>query len=104
DTIIDLGNKVDIRPEDKEAREGICIGVVHAGKVDLSLRESCNKIVHATRIELVWKEKSNGSGTLIEYWDGNFNLYGKRYEESWHIELDIESWASALSYYYFLIG
>ena len=104
DTLIHFGDKVDIKPEDAEARKGVCIGLVHLGKFNLTLRESCNKIVHATRIELGWKEESNDSGDLFEYWDGSTHLYGTRYEENWHIELKTESCASALSYYYFLIG
>lgn len=104
DTLINFGNRLNIKAEDAEAREGVCIGQVHLGNFDLTLRESCNKIVHSTRIELGWEAKSNDSGILFEYWNGSLHLYGKRHEENWHVELDIEEWAASLDYYYFLIG
>ncbi|MBW4518758.1 MAG: hypothetical protein KME16_03385 [Scytolyngbya sp. HA4215-MV1] len=103
DTLKSLGSKTDFRLKDDEAREELSIGYVHSGKVNLSLRESCNKVVHATSVDLGWAEKKDRSSRPIEYWNGRLHLHGQQQANIWHVELEIESWTQALRMYLFLI-
>lgn len=85
---------------DMYALENIPLGTVHAGGFMLSVRESCNKIIHATRVELSWltrnrKTKSNA----YTQWSGAVNLFGARSGNSWHLELDVTAWCVAIDVY-----
>lgn len=103
DTLKELGSNTDFRSKDIEARENATIGEVITGNVDLTLRESCNKIVHASSVSLLWSEKQNGSNMPIEYWNSYIELYGTHFNRDWRIKLNLEEWAQALSWYLFLI-
>lgn len=80
---------------DRESCEGLTIGKFHAGSGPLTLRESWNKVVHATEARLQWRDQHH-AGTEIEFWDGSYNLWGSKGKEEWHVELYIEQWCIAM--------
>ena len=97
DFIMANGSDVNLSDVDEESREGYNIGTVHKGNITLTLRESCNKIIHATRVDLSWVEtRLRRSKKKIEHWNGGYNLHGKHGALAWHVELDMLSWAVAM--------
>ena len=83
---------------DKEAYEKF-IGVAKCieGKVKLSIREICNKIIHTTRFELEYVDLEQEG---FKYWNGKCHLHGSQRGEPWHVELNVKQWGFALQYYY----
>jgi hypothetical protein len=89
---------------DEESRDGFGIGIVHTGKVNLTVRESCNKIIHATKVELSWSEINHRiSEKKIEYWNGGYNLHGRQAKHAWHIELNMQAWAVAMENFHSIL-
>lgn len=72
------------------------IGQVIYGDFNLTLRESCNKIIHTNKFYLAKKEYDLGS----EYWNGICYLEGERNGKLWKLEIKVREWAAALSCYY----
>jgi hypothetical protein len=70
------------------------------GKIKLSIRECCNKIIHAKDVSLTFVELDSGFG---HYWNGVCALKGDMYGKPWHIELDIKKWVLAMKFYYAVI-
>ncbi|WP_221074598.1 hypothetical protein [Agarivorans aestuarii] len=83
---------------DKDAIDSVGgdIGNVLNGSFTLSLRESCNKIIHAKKFYLI-KENENLN---IPYWNGLCHLTGTFQKKEWKIELDVRNWAAAINYYH----
>jgi len=77
-----------------EARANVDIGRFVAGRGTLSLRESCNKIVHATEARLQWVNVAGDESD--EYWNGQYDLWGTNRGEQWQVELNIEAWCIAM--------
>lgn len=95
---------VDLASVDGEAREGIEIGVVHSGAFDLTVRESCNKIIHATKVDLGWAcVNLRKAKKKIEYWAGCYHLHGKQGKSAWHVELDMQLWAIAMENFHAIL-
>ena len=83
---------------EKKAMSGLVVGHIHEGKFKLTVREACNKIVHATTATIdfsVQEEEPND----IQSWDGQFNLTGIQNEKPWRFQLDVAAWAKAASRY-----
>jgi hypothetical protein len=95
---------IDLASADAEARDGFDIGVVHSGSFDLTVRESCNKIIHATNVELGWTSANlRKSKKKIEYWGGSYHLRGKQGKSTWHVELDMRPWAIAMENFHSIL-
>ncbi|MFM4728383.1 hypothetical protein ACEUDQ_15370 [Aeromonas caviae] len=82
---------------DKEAYEAYretakCI----KGNVKLSIRECCNKIIHAKEVVLCYDQFDDGIG---EYWNGFCRLSGDHQGRDWLIEIDIKKWVLAMKHY-----
>jgi len=71
-----------------------------AGNVKLSIRECCNKIIHAKGVSLHYVALENGFG---QYWDGICSLKGEMHGKPWHIEIDVKKWVLAMKFYYAVI-
>lgn len=80
----------------EESYEGVSIGSFVVGKGNLTLRESCNKIIHATEATMQWKNIDAQNDESNEYWNGLYDLHGTNRGEVWHVELNIESWCIAM--------
>ena len=87
----------DIRELDALCRNNETIGIVHQGNFELTLRESCNKIIHATEFDLsISSARSSRPHYRYSYWNGCCALKGARSNQSWHIELDVQTWCRAI--------
>lgn len=96
--------RLDLASIDSEAREGFEIGVVHGGAFDLTVRESCNKIIHATKVELGWAcANLRNAKKKIEYWAGSYHLWGKQGRSAWYVELDMQLWAIAMENFHAIL-
>jgi hypothetical protein len=89
-----------LRELDTECLNGKCIGSVLAGDVTLTLRESCNKIIHANSFNLVFQNaRSTVPRYLYTYWNGICHLAGTHSRKQWRIALDVYTWADAMDYF-----
>ncbi len=70
------------------------------GKVKLSIRECCNKIIHAKDVSFIFVELESGIG---RYWNGVCALKGDMHGKPWHIEIDVKKWVLAMKFYYAVI-
>jgi hypothetical protein len=84
---------------DTYALEDIPVGKVHSGGFKLSVRESCNKIIHATRVELEWVTRNRKAQNAYTYWSGAVNLFGEKAGEPWHLELEVSAWCLSVDIY-----
>lgn len=73
---------------------GIELGMVRRGAFDLTLRETCNKIIHATDTHLDWHQEDG-----YEWWTGKVWLFGTNRSEAWEVELNAEAFATAANRY-----
>jgi hypothetical protein len=90
---------LDSAKADLESRKNLTIGIIHEGSFELTLRESCNKIIHAKKSIPSWSEKEK-AGKVFKYWNGSFDLYGSKGNRNWHLELRVGDWAKAMSLYH----
>jgi hypothetical protein len=62
----------------------------------LSLRESCNKIIHATGTKLVWQEVKTEK-KAFEYWTGVYRLFGNdNAGKEWSASVNVPDWCVAM--------
>ena len=109
-TLIDTAIKIRmlqdfIQAEDKEldfkkiqmrSINGLRIGALTPSNNFLSLRDSCNKIVHATGAKLVWKE-CVGTNGKFEYWTGTYHLFGSEQSgRPWEAVINVPDWCTAM--------
>lgn len=92
------GYEEELKQFEESALEGLEIGIVYQGNFQLSVRETTNKIIHATRATINFKE-SEGAIRAFKHWDGYFHLYGRRSSSGWHVAVAINSWAKAVASY-----
>jgi hypothetical protein len=85
---------LDFAKLDGAARKGLAIGRFDGNKRTLTLRESWNKVIHATDTQLDWRDEQD-----YQYWTGCVWLSGKRSTEEWKIALHIEPFARASARY-----
>ena len=89
-----------LRTLDIECMNGKSIGTVLAGDVTLSLRESCNKIIHATNFNLNFQNARSGvPRSLYTYWNGICQFSGTHSRKPWRVALDVYRWADAMDYF-----
>jgi len=62
----------------------------------LTVRGSCNKIIHATGIQLDWQDDEKSA--FSRYWSGYLHLTGKSGEDVWHINLNIKTWCKSMKF------
>jgi len=77
---------------DFAARSGVVIGQVVEGKFELTLRETCNKIIHARKVITVWTTGIAGDVTF-KHWSGDLDLSGIKGGKNWRLLLHISPWA-----------
>lgn len=86
----------ELKEFEKEAVGILTLGKVLEGDFKLTLREASNKIIHATSAIIELKD-TDVCGTSYKAWDGKYHLYGKHGKKDWHVELNVEDWAKAMS-------
>lgn len=95
---------VDSRALDKEITSNYNIAASIGEDVPITIRECCNKIIHALDIQPIYEDGDEDhyldeeSETKREwkYWDGALDLSGLRGEEEWHFELHVSAFCTAL--------
>ena len=80
---------------DTVARSGLVIGKVLKGEFELTLRETCNKIIHAKKVIPVWATGIEGD-VEFKYWSGDYELSGTKGEKSWRLLLHVAPWARSV--------
>lgn len=95
---------VDIRKLDNEISGKYNIASDFPGGANVTLRECCNKIIHALDIQPIY-ENGDEEHYLDEeseikrewkYWDGSLDLSGLKGQEEWHFELYVSNFCTAL--------
>lgn len=79
---------------DSAATLDLHIGQVHVGEFGLTLRESCNKIVHATNVSMNFTTPDKSSDGLHS-WDGQMHLVGAQHGKPWSLQLSVAHRAKA---------
>jgi len=95
DTVSDKPEAKEIAQIDKESISRLVIGNITKGRFDLSIRESCNKIIHAKKVIPIWATAVD-NGVEFQYWSGDFNLVGTKGNNEWELTLHVASWAKAV--------
>jgi hypothetical protein len=73
------------------------IGSVLVGDFALTLREACNKVIHATTANLVFQNARNGKPYyLYSYWNGICQLEGSYFGKPWKVALDVYKWSDCM--------
>lgn len=76
------------------------LGEVLAGKFSLTLRESCNKVIHATKLNLLFSESRTGKpARRYSYWNGHFYMSGSQAKREWAASLNVVTWCVAIESY-----
>ena len=95
--------EIDFADLDQRACSDLVLGQFHAGSDPLTLREACNKIIHATKVNLVWKDVASGADDeraadeyRPEYWNGSVMLEGSKGNREWKLELYVVDFCIAL--------
>lgn len=90
----DMQESTDLENYQADSIDGIQLGTIHEGSFRLSLREMCNKIIHANDTQLDWHD-DNG----FQWWTGSVFLFGTKRGAEWKLELNVESFAMAANRY-----
>jgi hypothetical protein len=80
---------------EEQAVTGLRITHNVKGQRTLSVRESFNKIIHATQVSVSLSANDTGSGDT-HYWDGQIRLEGTRDKKPWVHQLVVADWAKAV--------
>lgn len=88
------GTDINLNLFDQKACNKLIIGEIVYGNFKLSLRESCNKIIHAVNVKPLWVRNSN-NGIDYQYWNGKIQLTGAHGKTKWQMILDVAQWARA---------
>lgn len=95
---------IDSRALDKAITDQYNIGFFVGTDEEVSMREACNKIIHALDIRPIL-ERGNDEHALDEeserkrdwlYWEGTLDLSGKRGKDDWHFTLHVSDFGQAL--------
>tara|TARA_B100000700_G_C14642939_1_gene668243 strand:- start:111 stop:668 length:558 start_codon:yes stop_codon:yes gene_type:complete len=85
---------IDLKTIDADCRSGLSIGSFKGLPTLLTLRESCNKIVHATEARMQWKNSK--TKPEVEYWSGGYELLGEFQGKKWQVDLSIPEWCTSM--------
>jgi hypothetical protein len=91
--------EVSLQELDKEARIGLDLGSLYGDSNLLTVREACNKVIHATEVSLDWIPVDDKSEVdeAPHFWSGVVKLRGKKGKLSWELALNVENFCIALS-------
>jgi hypothetical protein len=83
---------------DEASRSGLVVGTIMSGEFTLSLRETCNKIIHAKKAVPEWALETE-SEIEFRYWSGDYRLSGTKGHDAWDLILHVAPWARAMARY-----
>jgi hypothetical protein len=90
---------LDLSLIEASAMFGLSLGTVSQGGFSLTLRESFNKIIHATDTLLVWEDSGDS-----EFWTGRIILTGRLRASEWKLELDVINFCIAANRFVESVG
>jgi hypothetical protein len=95
DTIAEKPEADKLNSLDSASRSGLELGQLVDGKFELTVRETCNKIIHARKVIPVWV---TGLERDVEfrYWSGDYDLSGSKGNENWRLILHVAPWAKSV--------
>lgn len=83
-----------------EVTRNLRIGEVIAGAFELTVRESCNKILHAVRADMLRNNsKVSSPYRQYSYWTGIYQLAGAKGGRAWCVNINVAEWAVAIEEY-----
>lgn len=98
DAMLDRLESCDIRQIDEVSIGNAPIGKVLSGSFRLTIRESCNKIIHAKQVSIVIDvSRSQRPAFRYNYWNGHCGLRGSQGGQSWEIDLDVFEWCQSMT-------
>ena len=77
-----------------ESCEGLVIGKIDGEDVKVTVREVCNKIIHAMDVTLSWTDINHENE--IEFWNGVVWIEGSKGKKTWKLELRVSEFCTAL--------
>jgi hypothetical protein len=96
DSMLDSIGEKELRELDSDATRGLSIGSVK-GSFDLTLRESCNKIIHAKQFEIgIASARNRSPEYTYNYWNGLCMLSGVQGRKPWSVDLNVVEWCNAM--------
>lgn len=94
--ILESGDQASgIKEMDKAALSGLVIGKILEGNFELTMRETCNKIIHARNVVPIWKWATLGR-SRFRYWTGDLSLAGEKSRKKWRLLLHVAPWAQSV--------
>lgn len=90
----------DYSPEIEAFEEYKNIFFVIDGHVKGSIRECCNKVIHALNFELTKKTSKNG----VKYWDGSIIVSGIQNKKNWKIKINLFLFCQSVKLYLRLLS
>ena len=75
------------------------LGIVLSGDFELTLRESFNKLVHASDMNLCYDSQVSMSNKSYKYWTGSVDLFGEHKGQEWTLMLHTSVWSQMVQKY-----
>jgi hypothetical protein len=90
---------IDCNDQEIRAINGLNIGLLDGG--NLSLRESCNKIIHGMGMQILWNDpvKPEYDDTWILEWTAKIQFNGDYKAKKWICEINIIDWCRGIEKY-----
>lgn len=88
---------VDLSPIETQINTSYVVGRFVPNLSSLSIREACNKIIHANEMSLVWIDARDERGQY-EFWNGTVNLDGCIGKEPWSCQLYTQVFCTAMEH------
>jgi hypothetical protein len=79
---------------DKKVCQDKELGQAISGNFKISIRECCNKIIHAKSVVPIFETTTNGKSEF-QFWNGELDLKGDYASVNWHLRLNVGVWARA---------
>jgi hypothetical protein len=98
DAMLDRLESREIREIDEGSIGSTPIGTVLSGSFRLTIRESCNKIIHAKQVALeIGASRSAKPAFRYNFWNGRCRLRGTQGGQPWEIDLDVFEWCQSMT-------
>ena len=94
DTLAKTKHADALRALEELVTAGVTIATVDVGDFPMTLREACNKIIHARSAVPIWSDAGE-NGRRFQYWSGDYALAGTHRGEAWAITLNFAEWSAA---------
>lgn len=99
DSVISDEQDIEWAKIDKETQKGLTLAKYLKGQGKITIRELCNKIIHATDLTLNWASFKRNNTNSPGHWTGTTWLFGKKYKSEWKLEINVEALCVAFHRY-----